>query len=133
PGQPTLLYLPPNMSIAWAAPSSNGGATITQYVVQYANNAAFTSAKSVQVAGTIRSLVVTDCTPGFTWYFRVRAINSQGQGAWSAARSLLVVNGPRVRHAGTWKPTVAYVRTGGVWKMATPYVRVAGTWKIGAG
>lgn len=41
--------------------------------------------------------------------------------------------GPRVRYAGTWRNTVAYVKTGGVWKIATPYVKQSGVWKVAGG
>lgn len=44
-----------------------------------------------------------------------------------------IPRGPRVRVAGTWENTVAYVRVAGVWKVAIPYVNVAGTWKVAGG
>lgn len=44
-----------------------------------------------------------------------------------------IPRGPRVKDAGTWKNTIAYVKDAGVWKIAIPYVKDAGTWKIGGG
>lgn len=44
-----------------------------------------------------------------------------------------IPRGPRVKVAGVWKNTVAYVKVAGVWKIAIPYVKVAGIWKIGGG
>lgn len=44
-----------------------------------------------------------------------------------------IARGPRVRAAGTWRNTVAYVRVAGTWRIAIPYVRSGGTWRVGGG
>lgn len=44
-----------------------------------------------------------------------------------------IPRGPRVRYAGTWRNTVAYVRTAGVWRIVVPYVRSGGVWRVGGG
>lgn len=128
---PSLVYTPATtMKISWAAPS-NGGASISWYDIQYADNPSFSGVKSVATQGT--SVTVTDLTVGPTWYFRVRAKNSQGGGPWGPASSFLVVCGPQINVNGVYKNTVAYVNVNGVWKTAIPYVNVAGAYKIAGG
>ena len=118
------------MALSWPAPGNNG-ATITRYLLQYADNPSFYGVKSKYVTGTSTS--VSDLVVGKTWYFRVQAENSQGGGAWSDVKSYLVVCGPRVLVNGSWRNTVAYVNVNGVWKTAIPYVNVSGTYKVAGG
>lgn len=44
-----------------------------------------------------------------------------------------IPRGPRVKDAGIWKNTLAYIRSGGIWKIALPYVKSGGIWRIGGG
>lgn len=44
-----------------------------------------------------------------------------------------IPRGPRIKHSGVFKPSLAMVKHGGVWKIAIPYVKNAGVWKIGGG
>lgn len=44
-----------------------------------------------------------------------------------------IPRGPRVKSAGTWRQTVAYVKSGGTWKIAIPYTKSGGVWRIGGG
>lgn len=86
PGTPSATSVP----LSWSAPSDNGGSTITSYTVQYATNSGFTTGTGTQsFSGT--SGTVTGLTAGQTYYFRVRAINGQGDGAWSGTRSVAVL------------------------------------------
>lgn len=133
-GAPTLTYdAPSTIKVVYTKPSSDGGAAITGYDVQFATDAAFT--KDVQTYSTTSgsTLTRTDLEPGNTWYVRVRAKNKQGSGTWSAASSVLAASGPQVRYEGVWRYTVAYVKHEGVWRPAIPMVRHAGVWRIGGG
>lgn len=132
PAVPTLAFTAPTtMKISWALPT-NGGAAISGYDVQYSTSSTFASGV-LTVSTTALNVTVTNLTVGSTWYFRVRAKNSQGAGAYSPAALYMVVAGPRIRNAGVWKNSVAYVKVDGVWKVAIPYVKVAGVWKIAGG
>lgn len=137
PGTPTmspLVYTPATTVTATCNAVSGDGVSIVRYEFQYADNANFTAAKLTATAnGNIRTVTVSDVTVGKTWYFRARAITSQGTGAWSSAVSVLVVCGPRILVNGVWRNTIAYVRDAGVWKVAVPYVRDDGTWKVAGG
>ena len=76
------------VSLSWTAPASNGGAAITNYVVQYRTNTTgstwntFTRADS-----SLTSATVTGLTNGTAYVFRVAATNAAGTGANSAESS----------------------------------------------
>lgn len=42
-----------------------------------------------------------------------------------------IARGPRVKVAGAWKNSIAYVKVTGVWHIAIPYVKKAGAWVVG--
>ncbi|MCL2047375.1 MAG: fibronectin type III domain-containing protein [Defluviitaleaceae bacterium] len=62
------------VSLSWSAPSSNGGASITRYEVSSNGGSTFVS------AGTNTSYTFTGLTNGTSYAFRVRAVNSAGNG-----------------------------------------------------
>lgn len=72
--------------LTWTAPAVNGGASITDYVVQYStDNVNFTTFADGVTAST--GATVTSLTNGTLYYFRVAAINARGTGAYSASFS----------------------------------------------
>lgn len=82
PGAPTITEVTPGdgqLSVAFTAPSSNGGATITDYEVSTDGGSTFTSA-----ATTTSPIVVTGLTNGTTYSVQIKARNSAGLGAASA-------------------------------------------------
>lgn len=79
-----------SVPLSWTAPTDDGGAAISSYTVEYATNSAFTAGVGSQsFPGT--SGTVTGLTAGQTYYFRVRAVNAQGAGAWSGITSAAVL------------------------------------------
>lgn len=125
---PVLTYTPPDtVSVAFAAPG-NGGSAITSYDVQYADNSAFTGAVSANSASSPKA--ISGLSPGKTYWFRVRANNSQGSGAYGPASSVLVISGPKIYYDGEWHNTICYYKLNGVWRIAIPHVKVGGTWKV---
>lgn len=90
PASTTLTELSPTtMKLDWTAPASDGGSPITGYDVEYSQNADFSSS-------TIDSLgvVLTWTSPSLgagDWYFRVRAKNANGDGAWGEVKTNSVV------------------------------------------
>ena len=72
--------------LAWTAPSSNGGAAITDYVVEQSTD---DTTWTVFSDGTsaITTATVTSLTNGTTYYFRVKATNSVGSGSPTASVS----------------------------------------------
>ena len=75
--------------LAWRPPEATGGSPITQYVINYAENAAFTqNLETIQftdVDATSNRLTkkIPGLDQGTRYYFRVAAENANGQGAWS--------------------------------------------------
>lgn len=61
--------------VTWAAPSDDGGSSITGYRVQASLSPSFTSPINEDV-GAVTSATVTGLTPGQTYYFRVLAQNA---------------------------------------------------------
>ena len=64
------------VSLSWSAPSSNGGAAITSYQVSSNGGSSW-----VPLASSARSYTFTGLTNGTSYAFRVRAVNSAGDGA----------------------------------------------------
>ena len=74
-----------SVRLAWTAPIANGGATITDYVVQYAtSNSASTSWTTfADGVSTALAATVSGLTNGVTYSFRVAAVNAIGTGAFT--------------------------------------------------
>jgi autotransporter-associated beta strand protein len=70
-------------NLTWTAPSSNGGASITDYIVQYSSDSGSTWTTFDRAASTATSATVTGLTNGTAYLFRVAAVNSVGMGAYS--------------------------------------------------
>ena len=85
PGAPTGLSATAGnqqVALSWTAPTSNGGATITDY--EYSQNG---SATWTSTGGTATSYTVQSLTNGQSYSFRVRAVNRVGESTASAASS----------------------------------------------
>ncbi len=71
------------VSLDWNAPENNGGAAITDYIVQYklTSNNAWTDLSGADSTAT--SATISNLTNGSEYQFRVAAKNSAGTGPWS--------------------------------------------------
>ncbi|MHC4601577.1 MAG: DUF4082 domain-containing protein, partial [Planctomycetota bacterium] len=76
-----------NYTVSWAPV---GGAT--SYDLEEDNNAGFTSPTNIY-SGTATSFNVTNHPPG-TFYYRVRARNAQGPGAWCTGGAIIITVPP---------------------------------------
>jgi hypothetical protein len=75
------------LTLAWAAPVSDGGTSIIDYIVQYStdfsNWTTFNDGTSTSTSATITGL-----TNGTTYFLRVAAVNAVGAGQYSSLSSL---------------------------------------------
>ena len=89
PGAPTSFTVRPNglkgsteLSLTWRPPANTGGSPITGYRIEWSSTGA--SPWNFLVpgpAGTATTYLHTGLAPNTTRYYRVRALNAQGQGA----------------------------------------------------
>ena len=89
PGAPTITGVTAGnaqVSVAFTAPASNGGLTITSYTA--------TSNDGKTATGSSSPLVVTGLTNGQSYSFTVKATNSAGNGPASAPSSTITPVGP---------------------------------------
>jgi len=107
-------------------PSGDGGSAITSYDINYGPTS---GANTTLYMGAVSPQFISGLTPGTLYYFRVRANNAIGNGAWSTIVSQQTIAGVRVRDGGTWKFAIPYVKVAGVWKTAIPFVKVGGVWE----
>ena len=69
------------VDLDWLEPD-DGGVTITSYTVQWrTGNQGYSTGRQASVTATMRT--VTSLTNGTEYFFRVRAVNGEGNGAWS--------------------------------------------------
>ena len=73
------------VSLAWTAPSYNGGSTITGYVIEY--TPAGGSPITINTGSSSVSYLLTGLTNGTAYVFRVAATNSAGTVAYTLASS----------------------------------------------
>jgi hypothetical protein len=72
------------VALEWTAPTSDNGAPITDYRVEYATAPAGPFSVAADGTSTATSALVTGLTNGTTYYFRVAAVNAAGAGTPSS-------------------------------------------------
>lgn len=77
-------------TVTWTAPSSDGGADITDYTIQYSSNGGGTWSTFAHTASANTSATVTGLTNGTTYVFRVAAVNTSGTGTATSASTGVV-------------------------------------------
>ena len=107
PSAPSGLVITPGYSeatLAWTAPTDDGGATISDYVVEQstddANWTVFADGTSASPSAT-----VADLSNGTTYYFRIKAINTIGTGNASDSLSSNMVAVPGQPQNVQWAET----------------------------
>jgi hypothetical protein len=73
------------VSLSWTAPLRNGGASITDYAVQYSSDNGNTWTTFSDGTSSSTSATVTGLTNATAYKFRVAAINSAGTGQYTSA------------------------------------------------
>lgn len=77
PGTPTATRGNQQISLSWSAPA-NGGASITDYIVEYKLASSGTWITIEDGVSTNTSQVFTSLTNGSAYNFRIKAVNSEG-------------------------------------------------------
>jgi hypothetical protein len=72
------------ITVSWTAPESNGGASITDYVVQYSSNSGSTWTTFADGTSALTRATVTGLTTGAAYIFKVATTNSVGTGSYSS-------------------------------------------------
>lgn len=93
-GAPTINSITPGattLSVAFTAPVSNGGSTITNYKYSTDNGSTYTAFSPVQ---TTSPLTIEGLTPNTSYDVKLIAINAAGDGAASSATNTTTLNQP---------------------------------------
>jgi hypothetical protein len=130
PRTPQLLdATPTSVLFDWTAPASTNGAPITGYKVARALDPNFTVGYTESTLGNVTERLYDDLAPSTTYYFRVAAINSAGQGPWTDAVSLTTVSGVYLSVGSTWVSCGVFASSGGEWKNCEVFVSDGTTWR----
>lgn len=80
--------------LSWNAPASDGGASITDYVVEFSSNSGSTWTTFSRAASTATTATVTGLTNGTAYVFRVAAVNVAGTGAYATTAGSATPSAP---------------------------------------
>ena len=95
-----------SVTLAWSAPTFDGGAPLTDYLVQYLPDGGQLPSLEESVS-TATQVAVTGLVNGEKYSFRVAAVNAMGTGRWSARvpGSPFTVPGPITEPLAVGSPT----------------------------
>lgn len=97
PGAPTSVtptQQNSQISLAWTAPASNGGSSLTDYLIDYSSDSGSNWTTFSDSVSTSTSLVVTGLTNGTSYIFRVSAKNVAGTGLPSTSSATVTPAAP---------------------------------------
>ena len=78
-----------SLDVSWTVPVTNGGAPITDFVVQYRKFGEETWSTYAHAASTQTSISVSGLNPQSSYAFQIAAVNSAGTGPWSGTESTI--------------------------------------------
>ncbi|KRO55639.1 MAG: hypothetical protein ABR77_06035, partial [Acidimicrobiia bacterium BACL6 MAG-120322-bin79] len=77
------------VSLSWTIPATDGGTSITDYVIEYSSSSGSTWATFTDLVTSLRSATVTDLVSGVSYIFRVSAHNSAGNSVPSTVSAVV--------------------------------------------
>ena len=83
--KPSVAAAAGEVALTWSIPSSDGGASISDYVVEYKTSSASSWSTFADGTSTATSTTVTGLVNGTEYLFRVAAVNAAGTGAMSVS------------------------------------------------
>ncbi|WP_353208517.1 fibronectin type III domain-containing protein [Sphingorhabdus sp.] len=92
------------IAATWSAPGYDGGSSITDYTVQYSDDAGATWTTFSDGVSTTRAVTITGLANGSTYKIRVAAVNADGTGPYVTSGSYALVALPVI----TQQPTNDY-------------------------
>ena len=96
------------IAATWSAPGYDGGSSITDYTVQYSDDAGATWTTFSDGVSTTRAVTITGLANGSTYKIRVAAVNADGTGPYVTSGSYALVALPVI----TQQPKNDYATTG---------------------
>lgn len=136
PSSATAVAVGPIITVT-CGEASTPGPTIDAYKVSYASSsnggATWSSWSETEQTMTSRSYTYSSLTPGFTYKFRVRAHNGDGDGPYVESNTVFAAAGGKRRTSTDWALTVGAAKryTGSAWTPLTTLKRyddVTDTW-----
>lgn len=95
-------------AVTYTAPSDDGGSSITGYEIQRATDSGFTQSLAT-FSDAASPYTLTGLLPSRDYWVRVRALNSQGPGAWSPAKDFRTLPGVKVGSTALiWKDALIW-------------------------
>ena len=91
PGVPTQVRTSnatgSSIDVSWVAPASDGGAAISDYMIEYGKVGDLSWTPFIRTASAATTATVTGLSGDSTYAFRVAAVNEAGVGGWSRQES----------------------------------------------
>ncbi|MEN9965104.1 MAG: hypothetical protein RJA60_101 [Actinomycetota bacterium] len=87
---PTATATPGQIVLNWSAPSSTGGAAITDYTIEYSTNGGSTWQTYSDGVSASTTATVTGLTSGASYTFKISATNSLGSGTASTVSTAAI-------------------------------------------
>lgn len=129
PGPPGVSNIgPTSANVTWSPPVDTGGADLTNYEIQRATDASFTTSVT-SVSYPSSPGAVTGLLPGTTYYLRARAVNVAGPGPWSTTAAFTTLSGVKVGDGTAWRDAIVWVGNGSSWVLAQVKVGNGTVWK----
>jgi len=95
PGVPTRVVISnatrTSLDVSWSAPANNGGAAISDYVIQYRKVGTLSWKTHIHAATTATSAKITGLSAFSTYVVRIAAVNTAGTSEWNGEHTTIDV------------------------------------------
>ena len=111
------------VTLSWAAPSSNGGNGVTSYVLR--------TGGTVLQNTSATSYTHTGLSPNTTYSYTVTAANAAGEGAASSVSATTIGGRVKIWDGSSWVTIFPQVWNGSAWVTAQARIWTGTEWKFG--